>query len=677
MRALPTLRVALAIAATVVAAASAQQPQPPRQSEPPPVTFRAEANFIEVDAFVTDQSGVVVTDLTAADFELLEDDRPQEILSFASVNLPIDRLERPLFAPRPIEPDVRTNEGGEGRIYLILLDDIHVHPARIPRVRAALHQFIERNFGTNDLAAVVRVRGGSQDSQEFTNNPRLLLRAIDRFTGNVPREVVPAVPAGLPLAGSVSSVDLQEGHDARDVMSRVRELSEFMAGVRGRRKAMLFVSEGSPFDLYQATGQLGGIASIVGEDVRKATAAAARGNVTIYPIDPRGLIPMDANDLSGSEPPTGGRLRLSQDYLRALAADTGGFASINQNDPNRAFDRIVRENSSYYILGYSPSNDRRDGGFRRLQVRVKRPGLQVRARSGYMAPSGRRPATARPPAGVVNAAVASALSSPLPTSGFPVRVFASPYRGGGREASVVIAVETDASGFDFVEKGGLFTEQLELVHAATDSSGKVHPTVRHVVALSLKPDTHARMTAGGLRVLSQAELPPGRYQLRVAVGNGGRRAGGVVYDLDVPDFSAPGLTMSGLSLTSSSAPSVVTIDPQKSRRVQLPTPIVTTREFRSPDTLLVFGEVYENGRALPAHTLDITTELRTDTGSVARKSTETRSSNELRNSSVGYGFTAEMPLEGLGSGVYVIHAEARSNVGDRPVVSRDIQIRVR
>src|SRR5688572_10668127 len=103
MSASSRLRAALLMSAAAVAAASAQQPQPPRPggAEPPPVTFRSEANFIEVDAFVTDAAGVVVPDLTAADFELIEDGKPQEILTFASVNLPIDRLERPLFAARP------------------------------------------------------------------------------------------------------------------------------------------------------------------------------------------------------------------------------------------------------------------------------------------------------------------------------------------------------------------------------------------------------------------------------------------------------------------------------------------------------------------------------------------------------------------------------------------------
>ena len=417
-----------AMAALGVASLIAQQApaQSPRAVDPPPVVFRAEANFIEIDAFVTDAAGNSVPGLTVADFELFEEGRPQEVLSFTAVDLPIERGERPLFSPRPIEPDVRSNAGGEGRIYLILLDDVHVHPSRIPRVRAALHQFIERNFGTNDLAAVTRVRGGSQDAQEFTNNPRLLLRAIDRFTGNVPRE---APRATVAVEGSLSAAEIEVAHEARTVSSRVRELSEFLAAVRGRRKAMLFVSEGSPFDVNAVMGQSGSVASMVLEDTQKAIAAATRGNVTIYTIDPRGLVPMDANDLAGEALPTGMGMRLAQDGLRQLATETGGFASVNMNDLEGTFTRIVRENSAYYVLGYSPSNDRRDGKYRSVQVRVKRPGLQVRSRSGYTAASGRPSPTPAPSAGITSVAVANALASPLPTSGVPLTVFAAPYRG--------------------------------------------------------------------------------------------------------------------------------------------------------------------------------------------------------------------------------------------------------
>ena len=178
--------------------------------------------------------------------------------------------------------------------------------------------------------------------------PRLLLRAIDRFTGNVPRE---AARATVAVEGALSAAEIEVAHEARTVSSRVRELSEFLAAVRGRRKAMLFVSEGSPFDVNAVMGQSGSVASMVLEDTQKAIAAATRGNVTIYTIDPRGLVPMDANDLAAEALPTGMGMRLAQDGLRQLATETGGFASVNMNDLDGTFTRIVRENSAYYVLG--------------------------------------------------------------------------------------------------------------------------------------------------------------------------------------------------------------------------------------------------------------------------------------------------------------------------------------
>ena len=123
------------LAAQQQPAAPQPQPaqQPPAQQQPaaqtptdqPPVTFRVEVNYVEVDAVVTDAEGVPVRDLTKDDFELLEDGRRQDVTSFALINIPIERAERPLFATAPIEADVQSNESVEGRIYLIVLDDLH------------------------------------------------------------------------------------------------------------------------------------------------------------------------------------------------------------------------------------------------------------------------------------------------------------------------------------------------------------------------------------------------------------------------------------------------------------------------------------------------------------------------------------------------------------------------
>jgi VWFA-related protein len=134
-----------------------------------------------------------------------------------------------------------------------------------------------------------------------------------------------------------------------------------------------------------------GILSYVQDAVRDA----ARSNTTIYAIDPRGLTGIEEETVEVSGLPdeaTGvgasafqAAFRMTQDNLRMLAEQTGGFALLNTNDIDRGFERLVEENSDYYVLGYQPTDARRDGRFHRIEVRVKRPGVQVLARRGYFA----------------------------------------------------------------------------------------------------------------------------------------------------------------------------------------------------------------------------------------------------------------------------------------------------
>jgi VWFA-related protein len=686
-----TLALLVAVASTILLAAQQQTP-PQTPVDQPPVTFRVEVNYVEVDAVVTDAQGNPVTTLTKDDFEVFEDGRRQEVSTFSLVNIPIERAERPLFAEAPIEADVQTNEQVEGRIYLLVLDDLHTDPTRTPRVKAAARRFIEQNFGTNDLAAVV-FTGRSGDGQDFTNNPRLLITAIEKFGGRKLRSAT----LGRIEAATVNpeTGQLQPGEDieqmdrafrARSMASSVRKLAEFMAGVRGRRKAMLLIGEGVDYNIYEAVGQLGSTASAVTMDTHDAIAAATRGNVSIYTIDPRGLASAEADliEVSGTVGDANAQaiqseLRLSQDSLRVLADATGGFAAVNRNDLNGAFDRIVTENSSYYMLGYYATNERRGGRFRKLEVRVNRPGLRVRSRSGYFEARGRAPnqpvASTSPTA--LAPAVSEALGSPLPMAGVPIRVFAAPYKGTAPDSAVALAFEIDVNTLDFVEKDGTFNEQIEVAYSAVNNTGKVFPGDRHTVTLAMKPDTYERTKARGLRMLSQATLPPGRYQMRVAAGNRSGKAGSVLYDLEVPDFSRLPFSMSGVSLTATSAGQTPTIKPKDPLGDFLPGPPTAVREFDRDDDIVLFVEFYENARGAAEHMLEFQAELRAEGGRVVQQVTDERSSTELQGTSGGYGFTARLPLRDAEPGLYVIHVEGRSRIRQDTVASRDILVRVR
>ena len=691
----------LLLATLSVRVLPASQTPPAPQSDQPPLTFRVEANFVEVDAFVSDAMGNPATGLRAADFQLFEDGKPQSVSAFSYVNIPVTRPERPLLSASAIEPDVQTNLGMDGRIYLFVLDDLHVDVTRALRVRESLHQFFDRRFGANDLAAVVFTGGRAADGQDFTNSPRLLLAAVDKFSGNKLRsatlerldEYSRLQGGGLRRAGDAVSdpIAMERGRNARNTMQSLQKLSDFMAGVHGRRKAMVLVSEGIDYDIYNVFDN-GSAGSDILDVTRDAIAAATRANVSIYAIDPRGLAVPGAEliETSGgfTDDPSLGlglrssldELRLSQDSLRSLAEETGGFAVTNQNDFAVAFDRLVEDNSRYYVLGYYPANDRRDGKFRRIEVRVTRPGFMVRARRGYVAPRGRAAAPgARAATSPREDALRTAVESPLAMGGIPLRLFAAPYKGAPPNAAVAIALELGVGGFTFTQQNGAFSDTLDVVVRVLDRDGKVRVNEKATVDLRLMPDTLARARARGFRVTSAVNLPPGRYQLRVSAADGGGSAGSVVSDLEVPDFYKPPLVMSGLTLASAAAGQTPTArvkdDPVGLLLMQPPSAL---REFTADDQLTLFAEVYENRQNLPPHTVDVATEVRAEGGRVVFSSSEARSSTELQGGRGGYGYSVQIPLRDFVSGLYVVHVTGKSRgAGDAADVARDIQIRVR
>ena len=642
-------------------------------------TFRAQVDAIELDAFVTDAQGNPVIDLTADDFEILEGGRPQTIVTFSLVNIPIERSTQPLYSPTAIEPDVFTNRGPEGRLYVIALDE--VAPDLALRARHVLRRFIETQFAANDVAAIVYVgRGNASHTQDFTSNRRLLLSAVDRFSGGFGAGGGnPAAPTLVQPGGS--SVDSWEG---RSRMRALRDLVEFMAGLRGRRKALLYVTS-TIGDIFEVLDYNGGSRSLTFDDFQAVVTAATRSNVAIYPIDPAGL--SMEGDLSseigplgaaGSEPaafPRGdsGALERTQS-LRALADATGAFALVNSNNFVNAFAQIVRENSTYYVLGYTTTNTRRDGKYRRVEVRVKRPGLQVRARNGYVAPRGRPPASPTV-ATKLSEPVSDVLRMPLPNPAVPMMVSVAPYKGSGRDARVLVAVEIGASELGLVEVQDVFDAQIEVAAAAVSATGRVVKGEFHRARLSLKPDTYQRALRSGIRFLGELTLPPGRYQLRVVAGNTSGRAGAVSADLEVPDFTKGPLVLGGVALTSARASDAFMVVPKTTLGSLLPTPPTAVREFTRGDALTLYTEVHSNARGR-AHTIDLKAELRNDSGRVMSATSDERSSSELQGRGGGFGFRPVVPLD-VDPGLYVIHVEARANIGDRPTAARDIPIRVR
>ncbi len=584
------------------------------------------------------------------------------------MDIPVERANPLLFRADAIEPDVASNlTEFNGRVFLLVLDDLWTAPVRSRLVRAAATQFVRRFVGANDRVAVVTTGGGARTSQEFTTSRPRLVAAINTFVGRKQR----------------SDVDLERTMHARSTYGALRGLAEYVGGIRGRRKAIVWFGEGIDYDIDNPFSSPN--ADVVRQEMQDAIAAATRANVSVYGVDARGVgAGLDeAIELEGQPDATGGvagiqdEIRRAQNSLRTVSSGTGGFAIVNRNDLNAAFQQMLEENSSYYVLGYYSTDERRDGRFREVQVRVARPGLQVKARKGYVAPKGKPAATPSLMPGTASPALRDALESPIPTSGLGLSVFAAPFAGKAPASSVAVIVEIDAGRLAFAQQKGTFNEDLEIVMVAVDAAGKSPDGSREQIPLRLTAPTHDSVRRNGFRVMRRLDLPPGRYTLRVAAreANGGA-VGSIAMDLDVPDFSKPPLALSAVAVASAWASRIMTANPDPDLKAVLPSPPTARRAFPANDTLAMFVDVYDNVRS-PAHRVMMKSTLTSDDGTVVFTNADERQSAELGGTTGAYGYAATIPLRGLAPGRYVLRVEAQSTLSKGEAVLREVEFRIR
>lgn len=678
-------------------------------SQQPGAPIRVEIDVVQVDVTVTDQEGRFVRDLRPEDFEVYEDGKRQQISTLSLVDLPVESrvLADPTGASH-VEPDVRSNVAdAAGRVYVILLDDLHVHPLRSARVKEAARQFIERHVGPNDLAAVLHTSGRAEASQEFTNRPALLLKAVDKFVGRKMRSSVlerldeygrtrdQRSNADIRLNRVTDPLDAQRADQAQRMLKTLSSLGDVLSPAAGRRKAVLLISEGVDYPLHEGVTQTSSglsaftspYASSVLRELQQAIRAAARANMTIYAVDPRGLASTGDETIEVSSFPdnphlglTPGafqdELRQAQDSLRVLSEQTGGVASVASNDFTDAFERIVRDNSTYYMLGYRSSDKRRDERYRTIDVRVTRPGLRVRARAGYAAGrSGKADTKVLTAADEPSAVLRSMLNAPLPAGPLPMRIFAAPFRG-EKEASVSVGVEIDARTFQLNEKDGFYTGKVEVGLVAFDEQAKFRGGDRHTVQLQLKPDTYKAVQAHGLRLLFRLNLPAGRFQLRAAAHEAGSGAtGSVFYDLEIPDFSKGPLTLSGLILTSERAARTPTARMDPAFQGVLPSPPTSIRTFSPDEKLIALLEVYA-GAEIGRTGIDLITTVRDREGTVRFRTTEQVAGDARLPTDEAFGYAIGVPLRDLPAGSYVLKVEARAGHADDRHAMREVPFEV-
>lgn len=445
-----------------------QKPAPDPQ-QPIPV-FRAGTAVVRVDVTATSRDEAV-TDLATADFEVTEDDVPQEVQTSQFIRVDGER-HSDLNDP----PEIRSREHAaleaardDVRLFAIFLDDYHVdkRPDITLPLRDALTKYVIQ-FKPNDLMVLMDPLTTLYDLK-YTRSKADLVSRIRAFEGR--RGEVFPVKSVIEEA-QMSQRNWQELR-AGVTLSALTALATQLGGMREGRKSILFVSQGPPVRPGSPND----------DRLKEALQAANRGNVTIHVLDPR---PLGTVAFGGD------------DTLRRIAYETGGRAIVNTNNPADQLQNIIDDASAYYLVGYTPSRTANDGKYHRIEVKVKRRGVKVTARRGYWAASEKEiTAAAEAAATPVNVGLQNALAALSQSSSNTraVGIWTGLSRGTGTNTRLTVTWE--ASPTVTVDKPA----RLEI--QPVDDNGK--------------PSMEAQVIAGApgeIPMIAQFDLAPGRYRVR-------------------------------------------------------------------------------------------------------------------------------------------------------------------
>ncbi|HEX8115730.1 MAG TPA: VWA domain-containing protein, partial [Pyrinomonadaceae bacterium] len=542
---------ALALALALVAQAAAQQP--PRAAQDDEEVVRITSNLIQIDAVVLDSEGRQVTGLTAEDFELSEDGRPQAITNFSYVdNTPGAKTDAATTATTaststskgsaPVPP-ANVRPGSARRVVAFVVDDLGLSFQATAYVRNFLKDFVKDRMRPGDLVAVIRTSAGVGALQQFTSDPRLVARAIERVTFR------PGFRA--PTGAFAASDEKLKGKDDdkdpaddkkgdapdRDALFTVGTLGALNYVLRGAaempgRKSVVLISETTR--LFKLNGR----DASVREYLQHMADLANRASASVYELDAKDLGPEKTSSqlglvqsvqpppasagvggrspasasVGGNQPPTnmslaeqmltakeltGDRSLLeTKTALRYLAQQTGGARVFG-------VERVLEDLRGYYLIGYRPDEknfDPQKAGqkFHDVQVRVKRPGLRVRHRTGFYAARDADMAAAAPT--TREGRLLRALTSPLSSGSIPLSL--TPLFGNDAQTGSFVRalIHVDARALKFTEgPSGKRRASVEVLAVTLGESGKPLDQADGVETIRVEPADYEKLLTNGLR----------------------------------------------------------------------------------------------------------------------------------------------------------------------------------
>lgn len=535
--------------------------------------IRISTNLVQVDVIVTDGKGNHVTDLKPEDFTIKLNGRPQTISYFQPFVLPLAETEsgavalnsgsRSAIAPGPRRlraEDIR-------RTMAFVIDDGSIAFDSFVRTREALRKFITSEMQEGDLVSIIQTGRRFNNLSRFTTDRRELLQRIERMSWQ------PQLGGLVSMNDSAvetvtASPEFNSNYQTLGRISALRYVARSLRDLPGRKMAIL-LTDGFPVIM-------GGDDTSPLQLLRIVVDEAHRGGVAFYTVETQGFIvplptstPIEFTPFPLGRPP-------SNDYQRGqsqrlfnmrqgpifLARETGGLATVGNNDVLAGIERAVRDNTSYYVLGFDPEDASFDGRYQSLRVEVKRRGLQARSRSGFFGRAdtarGNRPKTR-------NQEVTEAIFSPFAVREVPIEMTALYFAGEERQPLIRVMLQIDATALDFetLENGKLATT-LELISVGFGANGQVAEQQERNFTITLDEKAVARAKSEG--ILYQTDLPvekPGAYQFHAIlreVSSG--RMGTAAQAIEIPDLQRSSIALSGLLVAGSGG----TIGDDPSRR---------------------------------------------------------------------------------------------------------------
>lgn len=585
---------------------------PSAQSQQKPPVFRLNTQTVSVDVIVRDSAGKVVNGLTRDDFQVFEDGKPEQITSFAFeqiTNKPrtvetadvlagaaakmtaetayVPPMAKPAaaVAPAPETPAPMTSEELAGRRLIILLFDIaSMQPDDVQRAIDSATKYVDGKMTPADMVAVATISTQLNVLTDLTDDKAKVSAALTKL-GYTDGTATPPPTADTTATDEALSSDDTSSQDTSDMdmfnndvrLRAIKALAETLAPIE-QKKSILYFSAG-----MQRSGEDNQV------ELRAASNAAVRAHVAIYSVDVRGLqaVPPggDARRASGrgTQLFSGAgvasqfsSLSAQQDTLASLSADTGGHAFMDSNDFGEAFDRVQKDMSAYYLIGYQTTNTAKDGRYHRIQVKLKKPGLKIEAREGYYAERD----FAHTASADRSTELQDQLFSPLSATDLPVLVSASYFRLAPDKYYVPISTVVPGSALPPPSEKDKDKVQLDILGMVRDEQGRFVGQIRQTV--KLPPGSIGTLTSHQILYSTPMTLPPGHFSVKVVVRE---NTTGLVGSFEAP-VVVPELKQAPLKLSSV----ILATQRQTAAGKAADNPLVRNGEQLLPDITHIVGK---------------------------------------------------------------------------------------